>query len=134
MSKRRKGPSSPVVSETAPGEGQGKGAVQLNAPERSGGVTGKGFKPGQSGNPGGVSKEKRAFLERLKSDDADDIYEAFMDGVKAREWSVVLRAVEYLAGKPAAAAEDRKALEKAGVLSFEQLLQALATKGGNDAG
>ena len=68
---------------------------------------------GVSGNPGGQSKEKRAFLDRLKSDDADEIYEAFMAGVRGREWSVVLRAVEYLAGKPPAAKEDGEALAKA---------------------
>jgi len=84
--------------------------AQLSKPER----IGKPFPKGVSGNPGGVSKEKRAFLERLKSDDADEVYAAFMDGVRQREWSVVMRAFEYVAGKPAAAAEDREALARAG--------------------
>lgn len=82
-----------------------------------------------SPNPGGVSKEKRAFLERLRSEDAEEIYAAFMDGVRAREWTVVLRAVEYIAGKPAAAKEDHEAM-RAGIdarlpLTREEMLRAL---------
>lgn len=76
------------------------GPVEQNETERPGGVTGKGFMPGQSGNPGGQSKEKRAFLERLKSEDADEIYAAFMKGVRDGVPPIVIRAVEYLAGKP----------------------------------
>ena len=95
--------------------------------ELSGSERGRPFPKGTSGNPGGVSKEKRAFLERLKSEDAGEVYAAFMDGVKAREWSVVLRAFEYVAGKPAAAAEDREAVAKSGnalaVLTREELLK-----------
>lgn len=58
------------------------------------------FKPGQSGNPGGQSKEKRAFLERLRIDDVEDIYEALMSLVREGNAPAVLRAVEYVAGKP----------------------------------
>lgn len=58
----------------------------------------KGGDPRQ--NPGGQSKEKRAFLERLKEDDPDTIYEAFMQGVREGVPPIVIRAVEYLAGKP----------------------------------
>ena len=68
-------------------------APQLRRPEGT-------FAPGVSGNPGGQSKEKRAFLERLKEDDPDTIYEAFMQGVRDGVPPIVIRAVEYLAGKP----------------------------------
>ena len=71
---------------------------------------GKPFEKGKSGNPGGQSKEKRAFLVRLTTDDADDVYVAFMDLVRDGNPPAVLRAVEYLAGKPAAAKEDNDAL------------------------
>lgn len=69
---------------------------------------------GVSGNPGGQSKEKRAFLDRLTTDDADEVYEALMDLVRERNPMAVLRAVEYIARKPPNAAEDNEALEKAG--------------------
>jgi len=86
------------------------------------------FQKGVSGNPGGQSKEKRAFLERLKSDDAEEVYEAFMDGVRAREWPVVIRAAEYLAGRPAAAKEDNEALRESGAGPLLQRVQALASR------
>ena len=82
------------------------------------------YKPGQSGNPGGQSKEKRAFLDRLRSEDADECYSAFMDLVRERNPPSVLRAVEYIAGRPPAADEDRKAVASAvSGLTIEQLLK-----------
>lgn len=72
-------------------------------------VRGKPFPKGKSGNPGGQSREKRAFLERLKSDDADEVYAAFMALVREGNPHAVLRAVEYLAGKPRSATEDLEA-------------------------
>lgn len=56
--------------------------------------------PGHTGNPGGVSKTKRDFLERMRTEDAEEIYAAIMDGVRAREWAVVLKAGEWVLGKP----------------------------------
>lgn len=70
---------------------------------------------GSTLNPGGQSKEKRAFLERLTSDDADAVYDAFMALVREGNAAAVLRAVEYLAGKPASAPADLDALRKGGV-------------------
>ena len=59
---------------------------------------------GGSLNPGGQGSgqamEKRAFLERMRSDDADTIYSAFMDLVREGNTSAVIRAVEYIAGRP----------------------------------
>ena len=60
----------------------------------------KPYAPGTNGNPGGQSKEKRAFLERLRVDDVDEVYLALMDLVRERNAPAVLRAVEYIAGKP----------------------------------
>lgn len=84
------------------------------------------IKKGHTINPGGVSREKRAFLKRLEEADADEIYEAFMDGVRQREWSVVIRAVEYIAGKPRSSPEDLEAT-KAGFsllqLTREEMLK-----------
>ena len=82
--------------------------AELSAPERK--PNGKPFPKGKSGNPGGQSKEKRAFLARLTTDDADDVYDSFMGLVRDGNPPAVLRAVEYLAGKPAAAKEDNDAL------------------------
>lgn len=61
---------------------------------------GRPFKPGQSGNAGGQSKEKRDFLERLRTEDADEVYRAMMDLVGQRNGPAVLRAWEYIVGKP----------------------------------
>lgn len=55
---------------------------------------------GKSGNPGGQSREKRAFLERLRTEDADEIYEALMGLIREGNAPAILRAVEYIAGKP----------------------------------
>jgi len=125
MSKPKKGPSGPVVSETAPGEGQGKGSAQLCAT-----VRGKPFAPGADPrrSPGGQSKEKRAFLERLKSDDADEIYAAFMGLVRDGNAPAILRAVEYLAGKPPNATEDNEAIRQ----SLTVVVQSLAAKAGGE--
>lgn len=84
---------------------------------------GRPFPKGKSGNPGGISKEKRAFLERLKSDDAEAIYEAFMAGVKRGEAPFVLRAVEYLAGKPPAAPEDNEAIKQGLTVVVQRLAE-----------
>ena len=85
---------------------------QLRTPEATRDKSGR-IPKGVSGNPGGQSKAKRDFLERMRTDDAEEIYAAIMDGVRAREWSVVLKAGEWLLGKPAAAKEDGEALVKA---------------------
>jgi hypothetical protein len=98
MKKPRKAPSRPAIAKTDTGEGQGSGKPELRQSEAR---TPEGtFAPGVSGNPGGISKEKRAFLERLKADDAQTIYDAFMQGVRDGVPPIIIRAVEYLAGKP----------------------------------
>lgn len=81
-------------------KGKPKG-VHRNGPERKpGGITGKGFMPGQSGNPGGMPKEKREFLAALRGEDSGEVYAAMMDLVKQRNPQAVLRAWEYVVGKP----------------------------------
>ncbi|MCA3124796.1 MAG: hypothetical protein ING90_19290 [Rhodocyclaceae bacterium] len=120
MKRLRKGSGSPVASETVPGEGQGSGSAELSTPERKRGP-GKPFPKGVSGNPGGQSKEKRAFLDRLKTDDSEEVYRAFMALVRDGNPPAVLRAVEYLAGKPRSADEDLAAVQKAGVTALAVL-------------
>lgn len=61
---------------------------------------GKPFAPGESGNPGGVSKEKREFLAALRGEDSGEVYLAMMDLVRQRNPTAVLRAWEYVVGKP----------------------------------
>lgn len=58
------------------------------------------FPKGKSPNPGGVSKEKRALLERMQTDDAESIYASMMRLVREGNPPAVLRAFEYVAGKP----------------------------------
>lgn len=85
-------------------------SARLSAP-----VRGKPFVKGDPRiNPGGQSKEKRAFLERLTTEDADEVYESFMALVREKNPPAVLRAVEYLAGKPASAPADLAAIAKNG--------------------
>lgn len=76
-----------------------KKAVQLKGSER-GLANLKPFKPGQSGNPGGVSKEKREFLAALRGEDSGEVYAAMMRLVRADNPQAVLRAWEYVVGKP----------------------------------
>lgn len=73
-------------------------------------------------NPGGQSKEKREFLERLSSDDADEVYAAFMALVKKRNAPAVLRAVEYLAGKPRSSKEDLEAAHEGLTVVVQKLV------------
>lgn len=72
--------------------------------KKKGKPRGRPFPKGASPNPGGVSKERRAFIERLRGDDggadAEDIYAAFMALVREGNMPAVLRAMEYLIGKP----------------------------------
>lgn len=55
---------------------------------------------GHSGHPGGMSNLRRAFIDRLKQEDSDLIYRVFMELVCERNVPAVLKAVEYVAGKP----------------------------------
>ena len=79
------------------------------------------YKPGQSGNPGGVSKERRAFLAKLQGEDAQEIYDAFMALVRAGNERAILRGLEYVAGKPDLAEGDREALKEALTVVVQQL-------------
>jgi hypothetical protein len=76
-----------------------KKRAELSRSEQANTV-GRPFKPGKSGNPGGVSKEKRAFLERLRTDDAEEVYTSLMDLVRQRNPSAVIRAWEWVVGRP----------------------------------
>lgn len=67
--------------------------------------------PGHTGNPGGVSKEKRAFLERLKDDDSETIYAAGMALIREGNAPMIIRAWEYLLGKPKESVEMKAAVE-----------------------
>ena len=85
---------------------------------------GKPFPKGKSGNPGGVSKEKRAFLARMTSDDGETIYEGFMALIREGNVPATLLGVQYLAGKPANAKEDNEALKS----SLTVVVQSLAER------
>jgi len=43
--------------------------------KQPGGVTGKGFLPGQSGNPGGRPRSERKLLEQLYGEDGHKVYQ-----------------------------------------------------------
>lgn len=61
---------------------------------------GRPFPKGVSPNPGGQSKMKRDFLERLRTEDADEVYAGMLDLVRERNPPAVIRAWEYIVGKP----------------------------------
>jgi hypothetical protein len=42
--------------------------------KQRGGITGKGFLPGQSGNPGGRPKSEKKLLQSLYGDDGEKVY------------------------------------------------------------
>lgn len=60
------------------------------------------FKKGQSGNPGGQSKEKREFLEQLRDaeGDAKKVYRAFMKLIAKGNAPAILWAMGHIVGKP----------------------------------
>jgi hypothetical protein len=78
---------------------KGKKPAELSGAERKM-PKGKPFAPGTSGNPGGVSREKREFLKALREEDSATVYEAMMSLVRALNPQAVLRAWEYIVGKP----------------------------------
>lgn len=80
--------------------GKRKSAELSGAERRRKMPKGTPFPKGKSGNPGGQSKEKRAFLERMQIDDADDIYDSMMRLVREGNPPAVIRAFEYVAGAP----------------------------------
>ena len=78
---------------------KGKKPAELSGAERKM-PKGKPFAPGTSGNPGGVSREKREFLKALREEDSAEVYAAMMDLIRQRNPTAVLRAWEYVVGKP----------------------------------
>lgn len=44
-------------------------------PKQRGGVTGKGFLPGKSGNPGGRPRSERSLLQSMYGEDGEKLYE-----------------------------------------------------------
>lgn len=51
-------------------------------------------------NPGGRTKEQRAIMERLTTDDATAIYEKAIELAKEGNAPMLIRLLEYLIGKP----------------------------------
>ena len=100
-----------------------KKPAEVSAPKRQM-PTGTPFQKGQSGNPGGQSREKRAFLDRLHGADAEVVYTAFMALVSEGNAPAVIRAVEYLAGRPPAATEDTDALRDGLTIVIQSLAEA----------
>lgn len=121
MKRHGKGPSSPVVSETAPGEGPGKGPAIRTQQGR--------FAPGVSGNPNGRPGGYAEFRElcRSKSPAAVRALEGALGegGPSAVAAARVL--LEYGWGKPSSAPEDLDAVREGGgsalsVLTRDELL------------
>jgi hypothetical protein len=52
-----------------------EGAPLRTTEKQRGGVTGKGFLPGQSGNPGGRPRSERKLLERMYEEDGEKVYQ-----------------------------------------------------------
>lgn len=129
MKRHGKAPGSPVDAQTAPWEGQGSGSVAING-KQPGGATGKGWRPGQSGNPSGRPGGYAEFREmcRSKSPQAVEALEGALTegGPSAVAAARVL--LEYGWGKPASAPEDLDAVREGGgnalaVLTRDELLK-----------
>ena len=128
MSKPQKGPARPVDAQTAPGEGQGKGSVAING-KQPGGATGKGWRPGQSGNPSGRPGGYAEFREMCRSKSPAAVA-ALEDALGDGGPSAVAAArvlLEYGWGKPSSAPEDLDAVREGGgsalaVLTRDELL------------
>ena len=125
MSTRRKAPSSPVVSETAPEPNAGTDAA-ISTKQR---VVGRPFPKGVSGNPDGRPGGYAEFREmcRSKSPAAVEALEGALSegGPSAVAAARVL--LEYGWGKPSSAPEDLDAVREGGgsalaVLTRDELL------------
>ena len=84
---------------------------------------GRPFKKGQSGNPGGMTKDRAAFLAAVRSH-VPEAVECLLNEIRTAgdgRVTAATRILEWGLGKPAAAPEDRDAV----VLGAG--LQALAT-------
>ena len=121
MSRPKKGPARPVVSETTTGEGQGSQPANRTEQGR--------FKPGVSGNPQGRPGGYAEFREmcRSKSPAAVEALEGALTegGPSAVAAARVL--LEYGWGKPSSAPEDLDAVREGGgsalsVLTRDELL------------
>lgn len=81
-------------------------SADSNAAKRPGGVTGKGFQPGQSGNPGGQPKGLSEFKQAMRdlSPRAVDLIKAALEsGEPEREQWAVDQVLNRAWGKPAQA-------------------------------
>lgn len=92
--------------------------------KKLGGVTGKGFMPGKSGNPGGMHATNPLFRERARKAVDDLVLKAWIEEVEKRgkEWakcSELLAAYGY--GKPSSSPEDLEAARAQGVSVFTSL-------------
>jgi hypothetical protein len=74
--------------------------------KQRGGVTGRGFMPGQSGNPGGRPRSERKLLERMFGDSGEKLYrelEALLGNPKTPmklRADIAMFLIERLHGKP----------------------------------
>jgi hypothetical protein len=73
-----------------------------------GGVTGKGFMPGQSGNPSGRPKTKPVsdrLRHALESGDADVVTGLLLEGAKKGDLAFIKEILDRVEGKPIATSE-----------------------------
>lgn len=112
----------------------GKDDAQLSEPVRK--PRGKPFAKGADPRrlPGGVSAERRAFIDRLKEDDAEEVYQAFLGLVRDGNAHAILRGMEYIARKPPNAVEDNDAVRESGKLPFTREEMLAALRGEKDQG
>lgn len=131
MKRLRKGPSGPVVSETAPGEGQGSGSVEIANKAKQGRRRGNpswvkgGPSPNPEGRPGGYVEFRE--MCRSKSPKAVQALEEALANGDASAVAAARVLLEYGWGKPASAPEDLDAVREGGgsalaMLSRDELL------------
>lgn len=98
--------------------------------KQRGGVTGKGFMPGVSGNPGGRPRSERALLEKMYGEDGAAVYQRLEVLRKDPDTSARLKAqidffiIERLHGRV------QQRIEVEGGASLVELLAAAATRPG----
>jgi hypothetical protein len=96
--------------------------------KQRGGVTGRGFLPGQSGNPGGRPRSERKLLEQLYGENGEKVYrrlEALRNHAKTPvklKMQIDFFLIERLHGR----AQQRVEVEAGG--SLADLVAAVATR------
>lgn len=83
---------------------------------------GKPFPKGTSGCPGGVSKEQREFVKAFREGHGAETIEALVTLIREGNVPAILKASEWVMGRPPAAGEDNDAAREGLTVVVQKLV------------